>query len=204
MELRDAIDQISAIRCHLARTERLKSLGAVPVAFSGALAIGGALAQDVWISEPHLQPKLYLFLWIGAALISALAAGLEVFSRTLRSRSSLSAASARLAVEQFAPCMLAGAAVTAFVLGSRLDLVWLLPGLWQILFGLGVLAAHRLLPGPAWAIGLGYLGCGAFCLSLQGAATQPWVMGAPFAAGQLAMAALLWWSHDRKIAEVLS
>jgi len=203
MELRDAIDQISAIRCQLARTERLKSLGAVPVAFSGSLAVAAALAQSLWIPDPHLQPKLYLLLWVGAAGISALAAGLEVFSRTLRSRSSLSAASARLAVEQFAPCLLAGALVTVFVMGPRVELLWLLPGLWQTLFGLGVLVAHRLLPGPAWAVGLGYLACGACCLALQDGAVLPWAMGAPFAAGQLTLAALLWWSTERKPVEVL-
>lgn len=198
MELRDAIHQISAIRVQLARTEGLRSLGAVPVAFSGALALGAALAQTLWIPDPAAQPRLYLLLWTGAAAIGALAAGLGLLARTRRHRSSLGGASARLAVEQFAPCLLAGSAITAFVLLRRLDLLWLLPGLWQLLFGLGLLAAHRLLPGPVVVIGAGYLATGTLGLYLADGALQPWVMGGPFAVGQFALATILWWSHERR------
>lgn len=199
MDVRDAIDQISAIRTQLARTERLKSLRAVPVALSGALALLAAGAQSLWIQEPATEPVRYLLLWVGAAAISGLAASMEVARRAHASRSELGVANVRLAVEQFAPCTVAGAIVTAVIALRHAELLWLLPGLWQLLFGLGNLAAHRLLPSPAFAIGAFYLITGSICLLLGDGALQPWAMGLPFAGGQGALAAILWWQQERPV-----
>ncbi len=201
MELRDALDQITTIKSQLARTERLRGLRALPVAFSGALAVGAALTQAACIADPAQQPRLYLLLWTGAAAISALAAALTMAARTRAGRSAIDAENMRSAVVQFAPCVLAGALVTAFVLAARIELLWLLPGVWQILFGLGLLAAAGLLPRGTPLLGLGYLLCGGAVLLRQEAATAAWAMGAPFAVGQGALAAMLWWSLERPAAD---
>lgn len=192
MELRDAIDQITAIRTQLACTQRLRGLSTATVAFSSAMALLAAAAQGLWLEDVTLDPRRYLLLWVGAALIAGLAASLAVARRTRTERSELGIASARLAVEQFAPCLAAGAVCTSFVALRLPDQLWLLPGLWQLLFGLGTLAAHRLLPGGSFAVGAFYLATGGACLWLGPAALQPWAMGFPFAAGQGALATLLW------------
>lgn len=197
MELRDAFDQISTIRIQLAATDRLRGLRAVPIALSGGLALLAAAAQALWIPDPARSPTPYLVLWIGTAVISALAAGLELARRVRSSGSQLSVANAVVAAQQFAPCMIAGAIVTAFVVARLPELLWLLPGLWQLLFGLGNLAAHRMLPPQAFAVGAFYLASGAGSLWLGATALSPWVMGLPFALGQGTLAALLWWSHER-------
>jgi len=197
MELRDAIDQITTIRSQLAATEHLKSLRAVPVAFSGLLAIAAAFAQILWLENPLDYPRRYLLIWCGAAIVSGTLAGAVVARRTLRCPGELSAANAWLAVRQFAPSLLVGAVVTWFVVDKQPHLLWLLPGLWQLLFGLGNLAAHRLLPTPAFAVGLMFVVTGASCLYLGERALEPWAMGVPFAAGQLALAAILWWHNER-------
>ncbi len=197
MHLRDAIDQITTIKSQLAATEHLKSLRAVPVAVSGLLAILAAIAQALWLEHPLDYPRRYLLLWCGAALVSAVLAGAVVARRTLRCPGELSAANAWLAVRQFAPCLVVGAIVTWFVVGREPRLLWLLPGLWQLLFGLGNLAAHRLLPRPAFLIGVSYVATGTCCLWFGERALDPWAMGLPFAAGQLSLAAVLWWHHER-------
>lgn len=202
MELRDAFDQISAIRTQLAATERLRGLRAGAVALSAVVAALAAVGQTLWIVDPFAEPRLYLLLWVGAAAISALAAGLELGHRVRHSGSRLSIANAVIAAQQFSPCLVAGAAVTVFVLVRLPDHLWLLPGLWQILFGLGNLAAHRLLPRGGAAVGWLYLACGSVCLWLGELALEPWAMGLPFAAGQLALAAILWWNHERSGAAV--
>ena len=197
MELRDAIDQISMIRSQLAATERLRSLRALPVALSGALAIVAALAQPALIVDPLVEPARYLWLWCSAAITSGVVAGVVVMRRALRSPGALSAAQAKLAGIQFLPSLAAGAIVTAFVATKAPTLMWLLPGLWQLLFGLGNLAAHRLLPLPAMFVGVMFLASGTCCLWFGERALEPWAMGLPFAAGQLALAAILWWHHER-------
>lgn len=197
MELQDAIDQLTVIRSQLARSERLRCLRAVPVAFSAALACAAALGQDLWIADAAAEPGRYLLLWIGTAVISALAAAIEMLLRARRSPTPLGGATALAAWEQFAPSMFAGAAITTFVASELPDQLWLLPGLWQILFGVGNLAAWRLLPRPTIVVGVFFLLCGTTCLWLGPRALEPWAMGVPFTTGQLVLSAILYWRVER-------
>ena len=197
MELRDAIDHISAIRSQLAATEHLKSLRAIPVAISGLLAIAAAITQTIWIESPIDYPRRYLLLWCATAIISGTIASAVVALRTLRSTDELSTANAWLAVRQFAPSLIVGAIVTWFITTRLSNELWILPGMWQLLFGLGNLAAHRLLPTPALCIGLLFIATGTCCLWFGEEALNPWAMGLPFATGQITLAAILWWHHER-------
>ena len=52
MELREALTQITEIRLQLARTEVFRGYRAMPVAFSGLLALTTAGFQAVWLPEP--------------------------------------------------------------------------------------------------------------------------------------------------------
>ena len=81
MELREALTQITEIRLQLARTEVFRGYRAMPVAFSGIVAVVAAFIQAVTLGDPILQIGPYLVLWIGAAVISGLAAGLEMVVR---------------------------------------------------------------------------------------------------------------------------
>ena len=75
MELREALAQISEIRQQVARTEVFRGYRAVPVAFSGVLALVIAGLQTVWVPEPLEDVAIYLALWVGAAaVLSAYAA----------------------------------------------------------------------------------------------------------------------------------
>lgn len=107
----------------------------------------------------------------------------------------------RLALEQFAPCLVTGGLVTIVIARSRPELLGVLPGFWQILFSLGVFASCRLLPRATWAVAVFYLGTGLICLSLGEAALSPWAMGLPFGFGQLLAAAVLYWNLERGHAE---
>lgn len=199
MELDDAIAQITTIRTQLAATEHLRSLRALPVAASGLLAVAGALAQPWLAADPQREPATYLWLWCGLAIFSGLLATLVVVRRVLRCPGALSIANARLAALQFLPSLAVGAIVTWFVAAEEPQLLWLLPGLWQLLFGLGNLAAHRLLPAPAAFVGVLFVATGTSCLWFRDLALHPWAMGLPFATGQLTLAAILWWHHERRL-----
>jgi hypothetical protein len=74
--------------------------------------------------------------------------------------------------------------------------LWMLPGLWQILFGLGVFASGRFLPRAMGMVGFWYLAAGLLSLAFASGAGAfaPWVMGAPFGIGQLLVAAALHFS----------
>jgi hypothetical protein len=67
------------------------------------------------------------------------------------------------------------------------------PGLWQIVFGLGVFASRRSLPPAMFVVGVWYLATGLAVLAFAGEAHgfAPWAMAAPFGVGQLLMAAVM-------------
>ena len=160
MELRDALTQITEIRLQLARTEVFRGYRAMPVAFSGGVAVLAAVVQIVAIPDPATQTGPYLGLWIGAAVVSGLAAGLEMMIRARNAASTMTRELTWLALEQFCPCLIGGALVTVVLLQSRTERLWMLPGLWQIFYSLGIFASCRLLPRPTFWVAVFYLGTG--------------------------------------------
>jgi hypothetical protein len=72
---------------------------------------------------------------------------------------------------------------------------WMLPGIWQVIFSLGVFSSCRFLPRPMLAAGAWYLLTGLVCIALGGVrALSPWGMGIPFGAGQLLVAGILFFT----------
>src|SRR5579862_3211690 len=66
MELHEALTQISEIRQRVAQAEVFRGYRAVPVAFSGLLALATALVQMMCLPQPQDNPTAYLALWVGA------------------------------------------------------------------------------------------------------------------------------------------
>src|SRR5947207_11125808 len=103
MDLREALTQISEIREQVARTEVFRGYRAVPVAFSGLLALGVAAFQSAWLGDAAAHIEAYLALWVGAALLSMLATAVEMLLDSQRRRTSLVFETAWLALGQFLP-----------------------------------------------------------------------------------------------------
>ena len=199
MELREALTQITEIRAQMARTEVFRGYRAAPVAFSGLLAFAAAGVQAAWVPDPLGHWDDYLRLWIGAAALSAVAAGAGMVARRPSPASAWRREITRLALGQFAPCLVAGGVLTVVVVGSAPEALWMLPGLWQILFSLGIFASCRLLPRATFGVGVFYLLAGAVCLATAKgpAALSPWAMALPFGLGQLLAASVLYWTLER-------
>ena len=200
MELREALTQISEIRQQMARTEVFRGYKAIPVAFTGVLAILSALVQAVYLRDPAEQSLAYLGLWIGTAVVGGVVAGIEMLLRTYGPESSLRREITWLAVEQFMPCLATGGLLTLVLVRVAPESLWLLPGLWQILFSLGIFASSRLLPRATSGVAFFYLITGLLTLALArgDAAFSPWAMGLPFGIGQFFAAAVLYRTLERR------
>jgi hypothetical protein len=194
MELQDALTQIAHIRKQMARVEWYRGYRAVPVAFSGFLALAVAAWQAIFLPNPSENVGAYLTLWIATAAVSAAVAGIGM---ALRYRET--GAMTRLAIEQFFPCVVAGGLVTLVLVTTVPEAVALLPGLWAVTFSLGVFASCRLLPGTIGWVGVYYLVSGLACLALARgpAALSPWAMAVSFGGGQLLTAAILYRAMER-------
>jgi hypothetical protein len=200
MELRDALTQITEIRLQLARNEVFRGYRAMPVAFSGGIAVLAAFIQSVTMPDPVVQTGPYLVLWISAAVVSLLAAGLEMMIRARNSSTTMTRELTWLALEQFCPSLLAGALLTVVLVRTAPESLWMLPGLWQIMYALGIFASCRLLPRPMFSVAVFYLGTGLSVLALAHgeSALSPWSMGLPFGVGQILAALVLYCTLERE------
>jgi fumarate reductase subunit D len=193
-DLDEALADIAAIRTQIARGSLFRGFGPMTMAATGALALLAATIQAVWIADPASDVASYLVLWIGAAVVSVALIAVETFTRSHRIHSGLADEMIHGAIEQFLPAGAAGALLTAVVARFRPQDLSFLPGLWQIIFSLGIFAASRSFPRPIFAAGAWYLASGLAVLSFadQETAFSPWVMGGPFFVGQILIAAILY------------
>lgn len=191
-ELSKALGDIGSIRRVMASTAEFRGYGPATLATTGLLAMAAAGAQERWVAEPMTHVAAYLTLWIATAGLSVVLTGAQMYRRTRRMHSGLSNEMLRMAVEQFLPAMAAGLLVTVVLARSVAGAVWMLPGLWLVIFSLGVFSSCRFLPRPMVAAGVWYLLTGLSALAMGGGrALSPWVMGISFGAGQLLVAAIL-------------
>ena len=201
LELADAMSQIADIRRTLARTEVFRGYRSVTVAWTSLFAMGGAAAQILWIPKPLVAPMAYVAMWVGLAAVGLVVSGLEITLRARRSQSTLTRQLSWLAVEQFLPSVFArrSCTVTWAVASFASEQLWLLPGLWSLIFGLGVFASARLLPREITWVAVWYLagGCAVLVLAQGPAACSPWSMVFTFGVGQAAMSAILYWRLER-------
>jgi hypothetical protein len=199
MELREALNQISHIREHLARGEVFRGYRSSTVACSGLLAIVGAGVQPLVVPRPLEQLVSYLLLWVGIALVCVSVEGMKLWMRYRAHEGSWGRQLTVQAIETFLPCLTAGAILTCVIVQQASEIAWMLPGLWALLFSLGVFASSRLLPRPVIWVGLYYMLCAVVYLLGGGPAAglSPWSMGVTFGGGQLLTAAILYLTLER-------
>jgi hypothetical protein len=166
--------------------------GASTVAATGIVALLAALAQAHWLPHPGHNIGDYLRLWTTTAALSFTVILIETVVRSARVHALLAPQMVRSALEPFLPAIVAGLLLTVVLTHRAESPLWMLPGLWQLLFSLGVFGSCRLLPRQMFAVGLWYLSSGLACLALgDSRALSPWAMGLPFGIGQLLVAAVL-------------
>ena len=105
----------------------------------------------------------------------------------------------RSAVGPMIPALLSGLLLTMVIVWSAPEVGWMLPGLWSIIFGLGVAASARFLPKLVSFVALYFILGGLVCIVLatRGWAYSPWLMGGSFGCGQMLTAIVLYWALER-------
>jgi hypothetical protein len=204
MELREALGQISEIRAQMSRTQTFGGFHSLTVGFSGVLGLVAAVFQANHIVRPAENVWKFVDLWSAVAVGSLIVVGVELGCRYAWAQSSLRRRLTVHAIQQFVPCLVAGAGVTAVIGFKSPETAWILPGLWAVLFGLGIFASSRLLPRPTIWVGVHYLVTGTICLAFgKGAdALSPWMMAGTFGIGQLFAASILYFTLERRDEEL--
>jgi hypothetical protein len=194
-DLHKALGDISSIRRQVAHTTEFRGFGPATLAGTSLIALMASAIQYRFVSDPSTQIALYLSIWTGSAVLSCAITGVQVYTRSRRIHSGLSDEMIRMAVEQFLPSVGAGFLIMIVLLRCAPAALWILPGIWQVVFSLGVFASCRFLPRPIVAVGLWYMLTGLLCLALGDArALSPWTMGLSYGVGQLMAAAIVYFS----------
>jgi hypothetical protein len=196
-DLRQALAEINAIRTQVARDTQFRGYGPVSIAASGVLALAVAALQSRFSREGG-EFAAFLYVWVATAAATVLMTAVETIVRSRRVHSGLANEMLYAAVEQFLPAVIVSILLTVVMtrVAPRDD--WMLPGLWQLMFSLGVFASCRFLPRQMVAVAIWYLVCGLSSLVLlsDAKAISPWVMGIPFGVGQLGVAGVLKFCFD--------
>jgi len=126
-------------------------------------------------------------------VISATLVGTEAVIRARRWHRAMADRLINTTLQRFLPTATAGAIVGLVVLVRLPAHARLLPGLWQLLMGVGIFAALGNLPRRMiWAAAY-YFAAGGVCLLLADGQSPgtPWLMGVPFGVGQILVAVIL-------------
>ncbi len=196
-DLYRALGDIDTIRRQVANTTEFRGYGPATLATTAVFALIAGAVQQICLPEAGKHVAAYLAIWVSTALISAALTGVQMHTRARRMHSALSDEMIRMAVEQFLPSIVAGLLVTAVLLGSAPQNSWMLPGLWQMIYSLGIFSSCRFLPRAMLAAGGWYLVTGLACMALGDArALSPFAMGVPFGVGQFLVAGVLMFASN--------
>lgn len=192
MDVTRAIADLDEVRSRLASVQRFRGLSGPAALASGVAALAAGGVQLAVVPAPHGigDAGLYVTIWI-ACLAFALAVNYGAvavwLARNWSSRTRTELQTAAIAVT---PSIVGGGAVTAALL-MRGE-IGLLPGMWALCYGLGLLAARSMLPRGTVSIALSFAALGSTLLFAPGTnALAWWVMPLTFGIGQSAIGVLI-------------
>lgn len=186
--IHDALSQVRKLQEFILEKRLFKGYSGKARIVSGLVALFGAvaLASDAVPAEPTVHLVGWgVVLCIGVVLNYACLLYWFFFNPEVR-RNPIMLKPALDAI----PGLAVGAVFTlVFALSGQFDMLF---GMWMCLYGLAQVAYRQSLPPGMYAVGLGYIACGACCL-LSGSVsfTNPWPMGIVFFVGELASGTIL-------------
>jgi hypothetical protein len=195
-DLNKALGDISSIRRQMAQATEFRGYGPATLVTTGVLAVAAAGTQEVCLPYPANHMTAYLTIWIATAVLSAALIGAEMYARTRRIHSGMADEMIRMAVEQFLPSAAVGGLVTLVLVRAVPGSVWMLPGIWQVIFSLGVFSSCRFLPRPMAVAGAWYLLTGLSAIAMGNSrALSPWTMGIAYGVGQVIVGGILYFTR---------
>ncbi len=165
-DVHQALVEIRSIRRLVAQATEFRGYGPATLFATALVATGAGVMQSHWIAAPATHSTQYVALWLSSGVLCAALIATQMLVRANRLHSGMADEMIRMAVLQFLPAAIAGAALPFVLLHSSANLLWMLPGLWQVIFSLGVFASCRCLPRPMLLAGVWFLATGLACIAL--------------------------------------
>jgi hypothetical protein len=207
MNIHRALSDIADIRAQLDRTETYRGFRSGAVGISVGLLFVGAWAEKTWVTDASVDVDRYLTVWFCVAVASAVLALVEMLIRARISKNELVAKMHWSLARQIAPSLLVGFVLTLLIAAHTLeqpegsnDLMWALPGVWSMIYGLGLFSCHKHLPSQALGVAVCFLFAGILILAYNWSTRElaGWQMIVSFGLGQSYLAIVLFWNLERR------
>ncbi len=167
-----AIDNLRYIRETM---ERASAFTAVPG--WGQVAIGVSALATTYIAAQQATARGWLFVWLAEAIVSSLIAGWSMDRKARKSGVPLLSGPGRKVVFSLSPPMIVGAILTIALF--RAGLVNLIPAVWLLLYGTGVVTSGMYSVSVVPVMGICFMALGAIALFAP-ASYGSWLMAAGF------------------------
>jgi len=128
----------------------------------GQVAIGVSALAASYIAAQLATPKAWLWVWVAEALISLLIAGWSMDRKSRAVGMPLFSGPGRKVAFSLSPPLFAGALLTAVLFHAGLTSV--IPGVWLLLYGTGVITGGMFSVNVIPVMGLCFMGLGAAAL----------------------------------------
>ncbi|HEX7239779.1 MAG TPA: hypothetical protein VF263_05910 [Longimicrobiaceae bacterium] len=129
-----AMDNLRFIRETMERAGSFTAVSGWGTVVTGVTALGAA-----WVASRQPSPEAWIAVWWTEALFAMAIGGWTTARKARAARMPLLSGPGRKFALSLAPPLLAGAVLTAFLHGAGMTAV--LPGMWLLLFGTGVVTA---------------------------------------------------------------
>lgn len=197
MNVSRALDQIAEIHQQLAKSEVYRGYRPLPLALSGVAGLAAALVQPRALGWN--DPIGFVLYWTVVAAISGAIASSEIVYNYVVHEDTSSRRRTRRVIAQMAPALAAGAILSVTFVRLSPALVAVLPGLWALLFGLGVFASRPYLPRATGVVALFYFVAGLLLLwtANTDVPRTAFAVGGTFGVGQIVAAFVLYLNKER-------
>lgn len=194
MRIEEALQQVDAIAALAQRGATYRGLRWQTVGATGVFGLAAAALQPMLMAGDSNPVFTLLLLWVTVAAASL---SLIVADMAWRYHQNPTARSRRLTLtvlKRLSPALVVGGGLTVVWFDSATESVWMLPGLWAIVLGLGIFSTASCLPEPLRQVGIWYIGCGFALLMVMPHTSNfhPLAMAIPFGGGQLLTSALIY------------
>lgn len=140
--------------------ERAGSFTAVPG--WGGMIMGATALGAAWVASRAISAEAWLATWLIESVVAFVVGCFAIRAKAIRSKIPLFDGSARRFAMTLAPPLAAGAIATVAL--ARLGQIGILPGLWLLLYGAGVVTGGAASVRAVPMMGLGLMGLGTLAL----------------------------------------
>lgn len=198
METKNALDQLLEIHTHLAKSEVFRGYRATQTMCIGIAALVFAFIQAHFL-KPH-DAISFVKSWIIVGTIIVVWVGSSLLYQYIANENNLKRYQTIIVARQFLPSLVAGFIMTFIMISIGEQGVIFLPGMWSILFGLGLFSMLPYMPKPVGGVGIFYLVAGSLLIYMvrMGMSLSPWGMGLTFGLGNVTSSLILYLNLERK------